>query len=538
MAMLTIAVRAGGPGEPVHVLSRQPYAGLAAATDAVRAAARQSMMSGTETAEDWRGWAWQGRVDADDASGIHTEPGGGTTVCLMQWDPDTETVEDTGLKPAGRYRLAWNGGDYPAPGVRFTDRGPHEAEEALAELDNPDPSPAAVARLLEVAWLDFDTGAETRRTVALNPPEPPCRPGRWEQTPATHLWELPDRDEDLRPPSSGAFDTHEVQCCIQCGMYRTVSTVREGMEESEFPAPVAIGYRPADDDSHLWVASLRAAPEYRIKRLDARGDTLGEGRVQPYEGLARARFHLLLTVRRDIEDGSPEVPEKGEHWVATVRPAGSSGETVVCTAAWDAQHRKAVLTQTEPDSRYLIVDTRAGGWRTNHGPAAADRALVNFETGTRWTRVRSEREKFLWFDFHTAAETIVERSLHPVAPKCFLDHNDRVKPHRWERPHEVVGGSSAEPGVWRGGHPNGTNYERIDECCSNCGRYRTVITERLPGGGTVETREYREDDERSRAWQAQIAEWRDALKDDDAGAVDTTLDLKDDLKDQPPRGGW
>lgn len=69
--------------------------------------------------------------------------------------------------------------------------------------------------------------------------------------------------------------------------------------------------------------------------------------------------------------------------------------------------------------------------------------------------------------------------------------------HDWQSPHEVVGGSDSNPGVWSVG---GTAIE-VKHCCSRCGRYRRETaygSQRNPG--QCDSVEYLPADDDSRAW--------------------------------------
>jgi len=93
-------------------------------------------------------------------------------------------------------------------------------------------------------------------------------------------------------------------------------------------------------------------------------------------------------------------------------------------------------------------------------------------------------------------ETLVNESLgrwidvevgpEPEVPPC-TDGRE----HDWCAPYEVVGGIRENPGVW--GIGAGVVLRRV---CRHCGRYR--VTESQPG--CSEKVEYKEPDERSRAW--------------------------------------
>ncbi len=74
------------------------------------------------------------------------------------------------------------------------------------------------------------------------------------------------------------------------------------------------------------------------------------------------------------------------------------------------------------------------------------------------------------------------------------------KKHKWESPHEVVGGFEDNPGEWSIG---GGRFKFVEVCC-HCGRYRTKKTESLPDQWprTPERVTYSEPDEKSLTWVA------------------------------------
>jgi hypothetical protein len=68
----------------------------------------------------------------------------------------------------------------------------------------------------------------------------------------------------------------------------------------------------------------------------------------------------------------------------------------------------------------------------------------------------------------TSIKCVVEGT-HPSA--CL-----KCKKHKWESPHEVVGGFEENPGEWSIG---GGRFKYVEVCC-HCGCYRTKKTESLP----------------------------------------------------------
>lgn len=93
-------------------------------------------------------------------------------------------------------------------------------------------------------------------------------------------------------------------------------------------------------------------------------------------------------------------------------------------------------------------------------------------------------------------ETKVELVVGGMPPPACL----KGKKHKWESPHEVVGGFEANPGEWSIG---GGRFKFVEVCCQ-CGRYRTKKTESLPDHWprTPERVTYSEPDEDSLAWVA------------------------------------
>lgn len=84
-------------------------------------------------------------------------------------------------------------------------------------------------------------------------------------------------------------------------------------------------------------------------------------------------------------------------------------------------------------------------------------------------------------------------AIGPAEPECKNDGE-----HDWQSPYELLGWLKDNPGVF--GHGGGVIYTEV---CAKCGRYRITDTwaqRRDTGEQGLHTVEYRDADDRSRAW--------------------------------------
>ncbi len=81
----------------------------------------------------------------------------------------------------------------------------------------------------------------------------------------------------------------------------------------------------------------------------------------------------------------------------------------------------------------------------------------------------------------------------PTVPPCVSG-----KRHKWQSPHELVGGNEGNPGEFG----CGAGQLRFLEVCCHCGRYRQTITKSVADQypRTPERVTYHEADEESRLW--------------------------------------
>lgn len=138
------------------------------------------------------------------------------------------------------------------------------------------------------------------------------------------------------------------------------------------------------------------------------------------------------------------------------------------------------------DSGELVL----GGWWADDGNQAveylyetAEEAASEYVAGGNWwgegvtsvaISVRVWRAGFTLDDDDELAECIVDEDshivlLHPDEPACKAADDGE---HRWESPHELVGGIEENPGVWGGPGCGITSVE----VCVFCGVSRTTAT--------------------------------------------------------------